>query len=505
MVMGVQRSGTTTLFNSLARDRNLTGFHESVDNAIYHRYQLRPLREVARLFNAAPGTVLLKPISETSSRTLDEIAAEYAAYDLRFVWIYRDPVNVLYSMQRMGWLPPAQIDAAVHFLDWESRNRLALRFHAQHPSKIAIIRYEDCCTDPQVFRRLCRWLGVAGTSLFRTDSGVGQKNVARAAREKINAAVGLTLLALDDARIFKSRAFFRWRHSLREALSEIHRKNGSTRAGLSTPEDSSTDHVALSSAPPRAPSEIEGLRFWMDVSACEPGADGTVTDFRERGPRRMKANCDKHRPLHMFVNGKAALFFPPEKFALRETNGSGIVRFGGGEDWSFMFDGSPVSIFAVFKPKLSRFALDPPQRAIVFRVGSRRKAAPAFFLEWNGLKNPPKGILASAQSTTEVVAATPVGDPFDQQWRINYLHYRESESGTPPDRAPAESAATGPMPPRPEPQPSSDDCDLQLGGNHQERDALFYGAVADLIIFQHALDPDEELSVIRYLKEKHQL
>jgi len=71
-------------------------------------------------------------------------------------------------MQRTRWLPPAQIDAADHFLDWESRNRVALRFHAQHPAKIAIIRSEECCTDPQVFRSLCRWLGGAGTSLFRT-------------------------------------------------------------------------------------------------------------------------------------------------------------------------------------------------------------------------------------------------------------------------------------------------------------------------------------------------
>jgi len=324
MVMGVQRSGTTTLFNSLARDKNLTSFHESVDNAIYRRYQLRPLREIAPLLNAAPRAVLLKPISETPSRTLEEIATEYAAYDLRVVWIYRDPVNVLYSMQRMGWLPPAQIDAAVHFLDWESRNRLALRFHAQHPAKIAIIRYEDCCTDPQVFRSLCRWLGVAGTSLFRTDRDVGQKNVTRAASEKINAAVGLTLLALDDARIFKSRAFFRWRLSLRETLSEIRKKKGPTRAGLSTPEDFSAHHSAISSAPPRAPSEIEGLRFWLDVSACKPGADGTATDVRERGPQCMKADCDTHRPLHMFVNGKAALFFLPKSLRRERQTGPAL-------------------------------------------------------------------------------------------------------------------------------------------------------------------------------------
>jgi hypothetical protein len=59
MVMGVQRSGTTVLFDSLARDETLTSFGESVDSAVYYKYRLRPLAEIAPIFNAAVGAVLL--------------------------------------------------------------------------------------------------------------------------------------------------------------------------------------------------------------------------------------------------------------------------------------------------------------------------------------------------------------------------------------------------------------------------------------------------------------
>ncbi len=506
MVMGVQRSGTKVLFNSLANDRSLTSFNESVDDAIYDRYRLRPLPQIAHVLNAAPGTVLLKPISETPDRALEEIAAEYAAYDLRVVWIYRDPVNVLYSMQRKGWLPPTQIDATVHVLDWERRNRLALRFHAQNPARIAIVRYEDCCIDPRVFRDFSAWLGVTGASLFRTDSDVGRKNVAREAQEKIHAAVGLTLLALDDARTFKSRPLSRWKQSFRETFSETRRKRVRGRTSHPRHEYSSPRNAALSSAPLRFPSEVEGLQFWLDVSANKPGADGRIANFRESGPHRMMAGSDEHRPFHMFVNGKAALFFPAEKMALRQPTGSGILRFGAGEDWSFMFDGGPVSIFAVFKPHFPRSAPKRPQRAVVFRVGSRQTPAPSFFLEWNERWTASKGMFVSAQSTTEIVAATPLGGHSRQQWRVNYLQHRgASEDSSPILSQFAENARLALLPKPPEGPTAGTDCDLQLGGNHGEGDSLFFGAIADLIIFRRALAPNEQLGITRYLKEKHRL
>jgi hypothetical protein len=505
MVMGVQRSGTKALFNSLATDKSLTSYNESVDDAIYDRYRLRPLPVIAGLLNAAPGTVLMKPICETFDRSLEEIFEEYKAFDLRVVWIYRDPVNVLCSMHRKGWLGRAKIDDAGLVVQWERRNRLALRFHGQNAAKIAIIRYEDCCADPHVFRDLSAWLGVTGASLFRSDSDVGRKRVARAAQQKISAAVALTLLALDDARTFKSRRLFRWKHSFLATLPEIRRMGRRARPSLSREGDSSIRNAAILSVSLRVPSEIEGLQFWLDVSANRPGDDGKIVNFRESGPHRMMAGSDAHRPYHKFVNGKAALFFPAEKAEVRRPTGSGIMRFGAGQDWSFMFDGSPVSIFAVFKPKVPRSSPNDRQRSVVFRVGSHKEAAPAFSLEWNKRWSGSKGICDLGESTIEIMAATPVGDLPYQQWRINYLQYGgTSETGSPILNKDLDAPA-GLLPKRSAVRPTTADCDLQLGGNHCESDSLFYGAIAELLIFRRALRPNEQLGVTRYLQEKHQI
>jgi hypothetical protein len=67
-------------------------------------------RELAALIERAPGRILLKPISETGTRSLVELAQEYRSYPLRFVWIYRDPVNVFDSMRRERWLAADEID-----------------------------------------------------------------------------------------------------------------------------------------------------------------------------------------------------------------------------------------------------------------------------------------------------------------------------------------------------------------------------------------------------------
>jgi len=100
MVMGVQRSRTTALFHSLATDKTLTVLPEDIDSAFYYQFRLRPVTELAPLIERIGGRILLKPISETFMRSLAEVAKEFRAYPVRFVWIYRDPVNVLHSMQR---------------------------------------------------------------------------------------------------------------------------------------------------------------------------------------------------------------------------------------------------------------------------------------------------------------------------------------------------------------------------------------------------------------------
>src|SRR5205823_8664442 len=59
MVMGVQRSGTNVLFDSLATDRTLSAFPEDIDSAFYCNFRLRPLSELAALIERAPGRILL--------------------------------------------------------------------------------------------------------------------------------------------------------------------------------------------------------------------------------------------------------------------------------------------------------------------------------------------------------------------------------------------------------------------------------------------------------------
>src|SRR2546430_2840947 len=205
MVMGVQRSGKNVLFDSLATDRTVSAFPEDIDSAFYCNFRLRPLSELAALIERAPGRILLKPISETGTRSLVELAQEYRSYPLHFVWIYRDPVNVFDSMRRERWLAADEIDQPVHMRGWCKRNEYALQSQQQCPEQIAIVSYEDLCFDPALFRQLTRWLGLDCNSYFRKDSARGRKHVAIVAQRNIDAGTGDALAALDAARTFRPR------------------------------------------------------------------------------------------------------------------------------------------------------------------------------------------------------------------------------------------------------------------------------------------------------------
>ena len=172
------------------------------------------MREIAPILNAAPGAVLLKPITETLYRSLEELKTEYTNYALKFVWIYRDPVNVLHSMSRKGWLPCA-LEGQPGAGTWVARNQLALRFQKGHPTAIAIVRYEDLVSDPKIFDSLCKSLGVKGAPVFREDRGSGRSDLPLAVQRAIEAATGATLRALDSARTFRPGRLQRWKSAAR--------------------------------------------------------------------------------------------------------------------------------------------------------------------------------------------------------------------------------------------------------------------------------------------------
>jgi hypothetical protein len=88
MVIGFQRSGTNALFDSLAGDRNILSFNEVAESEIYRNFYLKPEPEIRSILQAGKS-VLLKPISETKRRNVEDLFQEYAAYDVRVLHIHR--------------------------------------------------------------------------------------------------------------------------------------------------------------------------------------------------------------------------------------------------------------------------------------------------------------------------------------------------------------------------------------------------------------------------------
>src|SRR5688500_17404427 len=93
MIMGVHRSGTNALFNSFVKSDGCVPMIDVETNDVYDEYFLRPEPEIRQVISGHRNPVLLKPVNETKRRDIDSIFDEYKNYDLRVLYIYRDPVN----------------------------------------------------------------------------------------------------------------------------------------------------------------------------------------------------------------------------------------------------------------------------------------------------------------------------------------------------------------------------------------------------------------------------
>ena len=201
MLMGIQRSGTNALFYSLSKDSSLSSFNEAGDSVIYKDCFLRPESEIRGFLNSAPGPVLLKPLNDTKTRSVDNILGEYANYDVWVVWLYRDPVNVAYSTYQK-W-PQYSLDTLKHYLlQYVRRTRYILSISPEYSPNLAIVKYEDIIKDPSVFTKLCSFLGVRGSYLFRGDSQAGRKKFSKDIVKKIDEATADIVALLDKNRTF---------------------------------------------------------------------------------------------------------------------------------------------------------------------------------------------------------------------------------------------------------------------------------------------------------------
>ena len=202
MVVGCQRSGTTVLFRSLAMDRQVKAFNESSRNEIFDNFLLKPEFEIRHILKGIDRDILLKPISETKCRSLNDVLDEYKGYDVWMVNRYRDPVNVYYSELKL-WPEFPYPDKFI--LKWNNRNASFLSIVSSYKIRLANVKYEDIVADPKVFIGLCRFLGVNGKYLFRRSGEGGRKFLSAEIKEKIDNGTMRILNELDRNRTFIAR------------------------------------------------------------------------------------------------------------------------------------------------------------------------------------------------------------------------------------------------------------------------------------------------------------
>ena len=508
MVMGVQRSGTNVLFDSLATNRTLSAFPEDIDSAFYCNFLLRPLSELAVLIERAPGRILLKPISETARRSLGEVAEEYRSYPLRFVWIYRDPVNVFDSMRRERWLAADEIDQPAHIRGWRKRNEYAVQFQQQRPEQVAIVRYEDLCFDRGVFGQLTRWLGLDCNSYFRKDSAQGRKHVAIVAQRNIDAGTGDTLCALDAARTFRPRRALLLKRRIVTYLSEnLRTKATASNAGRTDP--GAHSQILKPAERTRPPSSVPGLHFWLNFAAICHSNGLLTTDMVECGPYRMVAAAPDNGPYGLLsLVHRGTLYYPHSKTEERRRGARGTLCFGAGHDWNFFFDNNGFTVFALFRPNIPCYPPYNQKGSTLLRVGARSNAAPAFFLAWDGVANSSRARVISCPQQggapqTRAISTQPRSHRR-QEWALITLQRTEGPNGQFSIWAngiPGDSINFADS----FPSHSGEGYVLELGGFTGEPAELFYGRVAEIIIFKGALRGDDRSAITRYLTERHQL
>jgi cytochrome P450 len=192
MIMGMQRSGTTALFETLSTARRLVSHAESPNDPIYDDYFLRPESAIRQVLQSSSSPVLLKPVRELTRRKLVSVIDEYADYDLSILWLYRDPVNVVFSYSAKGW----ERDATIVALQWIDVNRMLIQLSAAHRPKLTVLRYEDLVSDGSILKALRRKLGIGGHSTLRPDSNAGRAQLPIATQARIDAITSKTLLDL---------------------------------------------------------------------------------------------------------------------------------------------------------------------------------------------------------------------------------------------------------------------------------------------------------------------
>ncbi len=182
IIMGVQRSGTTVLFNIISSALGITACQEAVSDEIYDDFFLRPEKQIRDILHSLPGTVLLKPVRESERRSPLAVAQEYQNYDLKIIWLYRDPVNVYRSYNRLNWCGTSIRDIAQFSQQWNQRNLDAIADSSKHGQRMIVVRYEDLVKQPDLIIKLAAELEIQTPQSIhlRKDSAEGRRSLSPA-------------------------------------------------------------------------------------------------------------------------------------------------------------------------------------------------------------------------------------------------------------------------------------------------------------------------------------
>lgn len=219
-VLGSQRSGTNVLRRSLSLDPRVQGFNERKHDALYRGWQLRPESEIRSVLLRQRNVVLLKPIQSVIRRPVADLLTEFDRYDVRVVWIYRDPVAVFRSRARR-W--PYKADSGPFVEEWNRVNRSALDALDE---RMAVVCYEHLSADDSAFYTLSTWLGIRGENLFAPVRPTLESDLSVSEVADIREGTAESLARLDDAAL----AFLAEQLPSPRGESEI--EGGSTRLGV---------------------------------------------------------------------------------------------------------------------------------------------------------------------------------------------------------------------------------------------------------------------------------
>jgi hypothetical protein len=160
----VLRSELNRLFNGsvfsvegVTREQVEAALNDALQNARSNRDKLLAIIKVFAQFDPARGPGKLHWVEKTPGNTFFVPLLSHWFPDARFIYMVRDPVDVLRSMRRIGTRLPF-IDFLVHYASYVARLDVAVK-HLK--GKLIMVRYEDLVRSPDThLPQIAGFLGI---------------------------------------------------------------------------------------------------------------------------------------------------------------------------------------------------------------------------------------------------------------------------------------------------------------------------------------------------------